>query len=349
MTNGVLGVGLVGAGAFGEFCLAAFAEVSEVRIAAVCDMNLARAEHFAARYAARAFSRYEELLADEDVQIVVLSTPPVFHAAQGLAALRAGKHLFCEKPLALSLADGEAMIQAALVSGRQVAVDYVMRQNPLWAACVSLRESGLLGTLLHMDLANHAAGLDLPPAHWFWDKAQSGGIWIEHGVHFFDAFAWVAGQVGVVTAAAAYQRFDGREDRVEALARFGEVAAHFYHGFTHHGETEQTTVRLTFERGHVVLDQWVPTALTLTTREPTAPLTRLLPGTISVEYWPGGTSRIRAELREGKSAVYRRAIQDGIRQMSRAAQGDTAARSVTGTMALDSLRMAISAEVLGRS
>src|SRR5438067_1337202 len=94
-----LGIGLVGAGAFGEFCLAAFAELPQVRIVAVADTELARAEMLAGRYNARAYPALEALLSDSTVSIVALNTPPYLHAPQGMATLNAGKHLFCEKPL----------------------------------------------------------------------------------------------------------------------------------------------------------------------------------------------------------------------------------------------------------
>ncbi|MBE2271255.1 MAG: Gfo/Idh/MocA family oxidoreductase, partial [Anaerolinea sp.] len=90
-----VGIGLVGAGAYGEFCLAAFAEMPEVRIAAVCDTDAARAGHFASRYNVPAYTDLAALIADPTVEIVALNTPPFLHAEQGVAALDAGKHLFC--------------------------------------------------------------------------------------------------------------------------------------------------------------------------------------------------------------------------------------------------------------
>src|SRR5205823_3883346 len=102
-------------------------------------------------------------------------------------------------------------------------------------------------------------------SHWFWDKHQSGGIWIEHGVHFFDAFQWVSNQRGKAIASHHYTRGDGATDRVEGLFRYGETAAHCYHGFDQSGQTEQTTVTLTFAHGYVTLREWVPTSLELLT------------------------------------------------------------------------------------
>jgi predicted dehydrogenase len=182
--------------------ISAFHEMPEVRIAAVVDVVLERAQEFAAEYGAVAYQSLSEALADPSVSILALNTPPFLHAEQGLAVLQAKRHLFCEKPLALTVEDGRRLIDAAKQHNVLLTVDYVMRQNPYWAAAAELAGAGVLGKLRHMDLANHAAGLSRPDNHWFWDKGKSGGIWIEHGVHFFDAFAWVSGQTGTVTGAS---------------------------------------------------------------------------------------------------------------------------------------------------
>ncbi|MBK8023084.1 MAG: Gfo/Idh/MocA family oxidoreductase [Chloroflexi bacterium] len=350
VTGQPVGIGLVGAGAYGDFCLAAFADVPEVRIAAICDTDAVRARHFAGLYGTPAYTKLEALLEDPAVEIVALNTPPFLHAAQGIDSLRAGKHLFCEKPLAMRIEEGEAMRAAAERAGVRLTVDYVMRSNPLWRAAAEIRASGVLGGLLHMDLANHAAGLSLPASHWFWDKAKSGGIWVEHGVHFFDAFAWVAGADGTITAAQAFVNGAGQEDRVEALARYGSAAAHFYHGFTHDGMSEQTTIRLAFERGDVTLWEWVPTLMEVDSVRPGLidTVRSFLPGSVRVEEAPGGLMRLNARLTEGKSAVYRRCIQEGIRDLAGAVRNPGVPLRVTAEHGLASLRMAADAERLGR-
>ncbi len=345
-----VGIGLVGAGAYGAFCLAAFADVPQVRIVAVGDSDAARAETFAHQYAARAYTTLDALLADPAVAIVALNTPPFLHAAQGLAVLSAGKHLFCEKPLALTVDEGAALLDAAQRRGLRLTVDYVMRRNPLWAAAARIRESGVLGALLHMDLSNHAAGLSLPAAHWFWDKAQSGGIWVEHGVHFFDAFAWVAGTAGRISSAAAQANAQGQEDRVEALAQYGQTLAHFYHGFTHSGETEQTTVRLTFAQGYLTLREWVPTRLDIAaaSAEHAQALLPLLPDTAQIAAQQG-RRRLAITLPEGKPAVYRASVQAGMRELAWAVRDPALPLAVTGEHGLASLRMAVDAERLSRA
>ena len=337
-----IGIGLVGAGAFGEFCLAAFSEMPEVRIAAVADLDVDRAGALASQYGAAAYGSLDELLADSAVKIVALNTPPYLHETQGLAAIAAGKHLFCEKPLALTVEGGEALVGAAESRGVLLTVDYVMRRNPLWAAAAALRESGVLGRLLHMSLTNHAAGLNLPDNHWFWDSPKSGGIWIEHGVHFFDAFAWVAGTDGEIISSRQFARPDGIVNRVEALAVYGDTAAHFYHGFTHSSKTEQTAVALTFERGHLMLREWVPTVLELTTDVAFDEL-RMLPP-VSAQTRNGSMTCYTARL-EAKSQIYREAIRAGMRDLAQAVRDPASRLAVDGTHGLASLRMAVAASI----
>jgi predicted dehydrogenase len=113
-----VGIGLVGAGAFGEFCLEALAAMPDVRIIAIADVDAGRAQRLASRYGAHAYPDLEPMLANPAVEIVALNTPPYLHAPQGLAAIEAGKHLFCEKPLARTAHDGERMIEAGAQAWR---------------------------------------------------------------------------------------------------------------------------------------------------------------------------------------------------------------------------------------
>lgn len=346
-----VGIGLVGAGAFGEFCLNAFASMREVRTVAVADIDPDRANRLANRYGAAAYPSLETLLANSAVEIVALNTPPHLHGAGGLTVLRAGKHLFCEKPLALDLEIGEQLLKERDARYLRLTVDYVMRHNPFWHAAAAIRRDGVLGRLLHMDLANHAAGLNLPDTHWFWDVAQSGGIWVEHGVHFFDAFAWVAGCDGDITGSHTFRRADGVIDRVECLARFGDrssgASAHFYHGFTHSSATEQTTVTLTFERGYVTLREWVPTSIEIVTPLDSATLTPYLPGADTTTPQIGSMQRVMNSAPEGKSALYERSVQAGMRDLAHAVRDPAHALTVTGEHALASLRMAVDATQMG--
>jgi predicted dehydrogenase len=339
-----VGIGLVGAGAYGQFCLEAFAEMPEVRIVAVADFDVQRAKRMAARYNSRAYAGHEAMLENPAVEVVALNTPPYLHGPQGLEVIEAGRHLFCEKPLATTVVEGARLIEAARFRGVRLTVDYVMRHNPFWAAAAALAHSGVLGRLRHMDLTNHAAGLSLPADHWFWDKRMSGGIWIEHGVHCFDAFSWVSMQVGDVVGARSYVRGDGATDRVEGLFRYGDVAAHCYHAFDQSGATEQTTVNLTFEHGYVTLREWVPTSLDLLTPVSRSAWERYLPGKVEYTQLPNDLVQVKAYAPEGKTVLYRRSIQAGMRNMAEAVRDPKVPLAVTGEDGLVSLNIAAAAE-----
>jgi predicted dehydrogenase len=258
-----LGLGLVGAGGFGEFCLGAYGEMVEVRVVAVTDIDAERARAVAPA-TAQVHRSFDDLLADPAVQIVAIATPPYLHGAMARRAAGAGKHVFVEKPLALSLEEAEAAVEAAREAGVVLGIDYVLRHHPLHRLALRVIHSGALGEFQHWSLENFAADDSLVPGHWFWDPAKSGGIHVEHGVHFFDLCNTLAGEQPTEVSGCAQQRPDGRVDRVSAVVRYGQgVLATFYHSFNQIGRYERTTIRLACSRGHVTLVGWIPTELSL--------------------------------------------------------------------------------------
>ena len=125
----------------------------------------------------------------DDVDVVYIATPPFLHHAQAMAALEAGKHVIVEKPLAMTVAQADELIAAARRRDRLLVANLMQRYNPLFDAVRRLVEARVLGEVLHGSFENYASDENLPAEHWFWDRAKSGGIFVEHGVHFFDLFA----------------------------------------------------------------------------------------------------------------------------------------------------------------
>jgi len=360
MAERPLGMGLVGVGGFGLFCLAAFAEMPEIKVAAAADSDPARAQK-AAPYGARVYARFGDLLADPDVDIVAINTPPHLHAPMALEAARAGKHLFVEKPLATSLDDARSVIRAAREAGVQLTVDYVLRFHPLHQLAAQIVHSGAFGPLQHVSLENFATDDTLLPDHWFWDPAQSGGIHVEHGVHFFDICNQLAGRAPDSAAGTAQSRADGRVDRVSATVRYGDrVLATFYHSFTQIGRIEQTTMRITCARGHLTLSGWIPTHLTLSGLVDDTALAALqdllgeqldvperFAGERTVFEHGGATETLAARVEAWVEALdrqgdYRRAIQAGVRNLAAAIHGN-APLTVTPDDGLASLAVALAA------
>jgi predicted dehydrogenase len=204
------------------------------------------------------------------------------HHSQAMAALQAGKHVICEKPLALAVEQADEMIALARRNDRLVVANLMQRYNPLFDAIVKLIRSNVLGELLHGHFENNASDENLAPDHWFWDRSKSGGIFIEHGVHFFDLFAGWLGPGRVEAAQVGRRPGTTIEEHVQCTVRYGETAlVNFYHGFHQAGRMDRQELRLVFERGDVTLFEWIPTRgkiLAIADEKGTRDLCDLFPG-----------------------------------------------------------------------
>jgi len=201
-----------------------------------------------------------KLLARDDIDLVYIATPPFLHHPQAIEALRAGKHVICEKPLAATLEQADEMIDLARQKDLLIVANLMQRYNPLVQQIGSLIQTKALGELLHGYFENYASDENLPPSHWFWDRPKSGGIFIEHGVHFFDLFAGWLGPGKVLSASLSRRGNTDIVDQVQCSVRYAQsVVVNFYHGFHQPGRMDRQELRLVFERGDLTLYEWVPT------------------------------------------------------------------------------------------
>jgi len=261
-----LNIGIVGAGGFAQFAAKAFLKVTGINIAAVTDINEAVAKQMAAALnAAAVYVDYETLLKDENIDLVYIATPPFLHYQQSKMALLAGKHVICEKPAALQVTEAEELRILATSLQLLYVVNLMQRYNPLYAIVKRIVDEKLLGNFLHGFFENYASDEKLNAGHWFWDDLKSGGIFIEHGVHFFDMFSGWLGEGNVVSAVQL--RRPGIEkkiiDRVQATVLYQEGVVNFYHGFDQPGILDRQEMRLQFERGEITLYAWVPVRMKL--------------------------------------------------------------------------------------
>ncbi|AVH60181.1 Gfo/Idh/MocA family oxidoreductase [Streptomyces dengpaensis] len=267
MTPGPTGhaVALVGCGAFGTFVLDAIRDIPSLRVVACADADRRRAETLAGRYGAAVHASVEDVAALPDVDVVVLATPPAAHADAAVAALRAGKHVFCEKPMALTVEDAARVAEEADRAPGVFVVDHVLRYNPILRLLQRLGQENLLDPLRRFAFENDASDEDLGPDHWFWDPAHSGGIHIEHGVHFFDAANTLTGSNPLQVQGTAVRRDGGPVDIVVATATHpgGAVATHT-HSFTHAHRAERQMMRLDYGFAEARVTGWIPTHATVT-------------------------------------------------------------------------------------
>ncbi|MEP6774132.1 MAG: Gfo/Idh/MocA family oxidoreductase [Chloroflexota bacterium] len=295
--QGEIGLGLVGVGGFGRFCLQAYSKLPGLRLVAVCDSNQERLKSVAEEFGMKPYTDYEAMLADPDVGIVAVNTPPSSHGPMVIAAAQAGKHIFCEKPLATDLAAAEAALLAAHKAGVTLSIDYVMRHNPLYRLLERLtalegNSGAVLGALRRFAIENFAADENLNADHWFWDESLSGGIFVEHGVHFFDLAGWHLGRAPkrVVALATGREGLDpslgsrttlpgkevgrplastgsGREeivDTVQAVVEYdGGATGSFYHSFTRANAAEHQSITYGWDWATATLRGWIALNLVL--------------------------------------------------------------------------------------
>jgi predicted dehydrogenase len=261
-----VGFAVIGAGGFARFAVSQYVENPRARLIGVYDPNPEAIGSFLdAHKGTRVYESSKCLLADPEVDLVYIASPPFLHHEQSLAALRAGKHVICEKPAAIELAHAHELSRCAEDNGLLFVVNLMQRYNPLYEAVERLIGAQLLGEFVHGFFENYASDEPLPAGHWFWDDARSGGIFIEHGVHFFDMLeGWLGG--GKVASAQRLDRdgHPGIRDIAQCEVIYeGNAPVHFFHGFNQPRILDRQQLRLQFERGDVTLEEWVPNRLVL--------------------------------------------------------------------------------------
>lgn len=253
----VKGIGIIGFGGFGEFLRRSWDVMDEVKVVAVCDSDPGRAP-----MDLRFYQQVAPLLADPDVDIVTIATPPNSHKGLAVMALEAGKHVLVEKPLALSEADALMVKEAAERNKRVATVDFMLRYNRIVEMLNEIIHSEVLGKLRRVDLRNYAMLDQTPEGHWFWDPSVSGRILLEHGVHFFDLAHSLTGSLAEQVLGVSVERKPGIEDRMFATVRYQNNAiGTFWHSFSRPRELERTSMHLAFDLGEADMFGWIPLEL----------------------------------------------------------------------------------------
>lgn len=330
-------IGLIGAGAFGRFCLDAYQSSGDVAVVAVADPSLEALSQIRSP-GIRRERDWHSLLANDVVEVIHLATPPDTRSEMALAALDARKSVFSEKPLALSVPDADAIIAAAIRTGAAVAVNYIMRHHPAYHLLETLASSLPFGSLRTISLENYAQAV--PRGHWFWDRERSGGILVEHGVHFFDVYGQIAGRPVRVWGS------NPRPEAVEITVQYTNgVLGRFYHEFAFSEEVEQTVGRSVFERGYIEIRGWIPIQLTAVVL---APMEEVEAWAAAVELSPtldeNGAVRLEAFF-GNRTRAYQAAIVSGMRDLLHRHRNPAHQMRVSVRDARESLAMAIAAQV----
>lgn len=160
------------------------------------DVNQARASEIAARYGGKAYDSYQALLADPEIDAVSVLTPNFTHAEITIAALKAGKHVLCEKPMATTLADCEAMAATAKATGRKLMIGQNQRLAAAHQKARDLLRAGAIGEVITFQTCFAHSGADQwsidGRTSWFMDRSRSCfGAMADLGVHKTDLMVYL--------------------------------------------------------------------------------------------------------------------------------------------------------------
>jgi UDP-N-acetylglucosamine 3-dehydrogenase len=205
--SSTLNVGVIGAGGMGRIHSRCWTQLPGATVGAIADLQKHKAETLAAQIGGTAaiYDNADAVFADASIDVVSLCVPTDQHRALTEAALKAGKHVLCEKPMALSLEDCDAMIAAAQASGKLLTVGQVVRFFPEYANAKRLVDSGAVGAPAAVRV-RRGGYFPRTDTDWFADPSRSGGVIYDLLVHDLDWLLWCFGPITRVYAHSLTER-----------------------------------------------------------------------------------------------------------------------------------------------
>jgi len=215
-------LGLIGCGSMGSSLANACGTLDNAEVVAVCDVDSGRVNDLAGRIGAKGYSSHAEMLSMADIDAVIIASPGRMHALHAVDSAAAGKHIFCEKPMALSVEDCDRMIEAARNHNVKLMVGQVLRYLPVFDRIKRIIDSGELGRPFSISIARIGDGRGAWAIPWRRRKSESGGILFEVSVHEIDFMRYIAGDIDRVAAfAGRYVHRDiDYEDTIQVLLHF---------------------------------------------------------------------------------------------------------------------------------
>lgn len=195
--NDRVGTALIGTGNRGSYLLQSIIAQPNAKVAAVCDLNGERLDKAASTAAADSpftTKEWRKVLERKDVDAVFIATPPHLHSEMAIAALEAGKNVYCEKPVGVTAAQVREVVRAAKKSKKVFVAGQQLRSMGQLITAVGKIHGGAMGEIYMINAQRHA-NADLShegsSAEWYFDVAKSGGYLIEQSVHNLDLCNWV--------------------------------------------------------------------------------------------------------------------------------------------------------------
>lgn len=194
-----VGTGMIGVGNRGSYLLQGVLAQPTAKVMALCDIKpdrLDKAASAAAKDNPATYSDWRKVLDRKDVDAVFIASPPDLHSQMAIAALQAGKNVYCEKPVGVTPAQVKAVVQAARASNKVFVPGQQLRSMKEYIEAIGKIREGIIGDVIMVKAQRHATA-DLPhdgsSADWYFDVNRSGGYLIEQSVHNLDLCNWAIG------------------------------------------------------------------------------------------------------------------------------------------------------------
>ena len=249
--------GIIGIGAMGRQHAEVIAKIRGLRLVAVADARPDTANRAAETYHCQSFTTADELIRSGAVDAVVIATPHWQHGESTIAALRAGLHVVCEKPLTVTVAQADEVLQEAAKTQQTFAAVHQTRFEPAFQYAKRLLASGELGPILRCSMVESTwrtqAYYQSSPWRGTW-KGEGGGVLLNQAPHLLDRYAWLCGMPVSVSAFCDTTLHQIEvEDTVSAILRHANGA----HGFIHidtieNPPTSRTTIAC--DRGRLIIE-----------------------------------------------------------------------------------------------
>lgn len=219
----MLRAAICGTGRWGSRLVESVQDSPKIRFTTALTRDPARQQEFATKHGVRLTSSYAELLADKEIDAIVLATPHSQHHQQIIDAAKAGKHLFVEKPFTLTPDTAEDAIKACQAAGITVGMGFNRRYAPSFVEMRKKIQAGEIGSVQHVEgQFSGPSGYQLKPNVWRANRTESpAGAMTARGVHVLDAMLRLAGTVEQVFAYSDRRNISAEvDDTSSALLRF---------------------------------------------------------------------------------------------------------------------------------
>lgn len=256
-------VGIIGCGGIHPVHVAGIQECPDATLVAVCDNKPERVEKFSKEYGVPGYLDYKDLLKDDNVQAVHISTPHYTHAEIAIAAMKAGKAVLLEKPMAIRLADALQLVETQKSTGAYMGVCFQNRYRPLVERLYKMVNEGQLGKIKgvrsFLTWSRNEDYYTLSGWRGNW-QTEGGSLLTNQAIHTMDLLQWIfGGEKGItgVRGSVAHHHFGNAietEDTAELVIEMDDRLKVLFFGSNGHCEDSFVMIDVVAEKAHVRLE-----------------------------------------------------------------------------------------------